>query len=298
MPHLLIFGYGYTARRIGRRLRDRGWVVSGTRSTSIGAEEVDAEGIRGYVFDGKERSERLGLAARSASHVLVSIPPTEGGDPVLRHYRTDLEAAVDRGWIGYLSTTGVYGDHGGAWIDESTPVSPGTLRSVRRVEAERAWSRLANETDCTLQIFRLSGIYGPERSVIDRLRSGTAQRLVRPGLVFNRIHVDDVAGAVLAGIGAPTASGVVNVSDDHPAPPGDVLVEAAALLDIEPPPALSADAADLSPKARSFYAENKRVANARLKHTLGYRLRYPTYREGLAAIVAEAGSDTDRPATG
>lgn len=292
-PHLLVFGYGYSAHRIGKRLLQSGWLVSGTRRSDEGTSELEAMGVRGHVFDGARPASSVVSVLNAATHLLVSIPPDDGGDPVLSHHRPDVVASDTLEWIGYLSTTGVYGDRGGAWVDERTPPDPSTARSRRRRAAERAWTKTALVAGVPLQIFRLSGIYGPDRSVVDRLRAGTATRLVRAGLVFNRIHVDDVAGAVLAGIDRPEATGVFNVSDNLPSSPQDVLMHAAGLLGVEPPPERSVDEADLSPVARSFYSECKRVSNDRLKADLRYRLRYPTYREGLAAVVAERVTDFD-----
>lgn len=217
---------------------------------------------------------------------------------MLRHHRSDVVASDTLEWIGYLSTTGVYGDRGGAWVDEDSPPDPGTERSRRRLAAEMAWEETARSTGVPLQIFRLSGIYGPGRSVVDRVRDGTARRLERPGLVFNRVHVDDVAGVVLAGMEHPRETGVFNVSDDLPTPPQDPIVHAARLLGVEPPPETPVDEADLSSVGRSFYDENKRVRNQRLESALGHRLRYPTYREGLAALVdgsAARDRDPDSP---
>lgn len=289
MPHLLAVGYGYSARRVGERLMKRGWEVTGTRRSSDGRDELEEVGVRPLVFDGKVRSPDLGHALQVATHLLVSAAPDQGGDALLRHHRADLVASDALEWIGYLSTTGVYGDHGGAVVAEDTPVSPRTERSRRRLEAERAWEEVAAEAGVDLQVFRLTGIYGPGRSAFDRLRRGSARRLVRPGLVSNRIHVDDIAGAVIAGIEHPERTGVFNVTDDLPTPPGEVVEHAASLIGVEPPPEMPVEEADLSPMARSFYDENKRVDNRRLKTELGYTLRYPTYRQGLPAVLEGGG---------
>lgn len=290
MPHLFVFGYGYSARRIGDRLRGRGWTLSGTRRNHEDLGELEAAGVRAHVFAGDGPSRGVARALRTATHVLLSVPPDEHGDPVLRHHRHDVVATDSLEWIGYLSTTGVYGDRSGDWVDEETVPEPGSVRSRRRLEAERSWAEVAAEAGTTLQIFRLAGIYGPGRSILDRLRAGTARRIVRPGLVFNRVHVDDIAGAVVAGIDCPGATGVFNVADDLPGPPQDVIVFGAELIGVEPPPEVSLEAAGLSEIGRGFFAENKRVAALRLRHTLGYRLEYPTFREGLTAI-----SDLDLP---
>lgn len=288
MNRLVILGFGYTGSRVGSRLPRPGWHVTGTRTTEAGASDLHDAGLAGAVFDGGRTSVEVSEAIRRATHVLSTIAPAEGGDPVLRHHRQDLERAPHLRWMGYLSTTGVYGDRGGAVVDESSEPRPGTDRSRRRVEAESAWRTLADANDAPLQIFRLAGIYGPGRSAIDRLRRGTARRVVNPGLVFNRIHVEDIAGAVVAGMDGGGPPGVFNLCDDEPAPPGDVIEFAANLLGIDPPDAVSLEDAALSEAAQSFYEENKRVSNRRLKSELGYRLRYPTYREGLEAILEEA----------
>lgn len=287
MPHLVVIGYGYSARRVGRRLMERGWRVTGTTRSGEGAARLGREDVEAVVFDGSRPSAALRDALRSATHLLVSAPPDGEGDPFLRHHREDVRRADDLAWIGYLSTTGVYGDREGALVDEETRPAPTTERSRGRLDTEGQWGQLAGQAGVPLQIFRLAGIYGPGRSVLDRLRQGTARRLTRPGLVFNRIHVEDVAGAVIAGIERPGRTGLFNVSDDLPTPPAEVVEYGAELLGVDPPPSSSVEDADLSPAARSFYEENKRVDNRRLTEALGYRLVHPTYRSGLAAIAAE-----------
>ncbi|MDX1647705.1 MAG: SDR family oxidoreductase [Longimicrobiales bacterium] len=286
MSHLFVFGYGYSARRIGEEALRLGWRVSGTRRSAEGVAELEAMGISGHVFGGDAPSPGVGARLATASHVLVSTPPQASGDPVLRHHRPDVVASESLEWIGYLSTTGVYGDREGAWVDESSRPRPETSRSRMRLAAERGWREVATEADVPLQIFRLSGIYGAGRSALDRLRDGTARSIVSPDVVFNRIHVDDIAGAVVAGMRHPRVVGVLNVSDDEPAPPADVYAHAAELMGRAPPPPVPLDEAELSPAARSFYEENKRVRSTRLATELGYALRHPTYREGLASILA------------
>lgn len=263
--------------------------MSGTSRSEEGTEALAAAGLGAHRFDGEHPSSTAGAALASATHLLISTPPGGEGDPVLRHHRPDVVGAEGLEWIGYLSTTGVYGDRGGAWVDESTPPDPGTSRSRGRLEAEGGWRLAAEEAEACLQIFRLSGIYGPGRSVLDRLRKGTARRIVAPDLVFNRIHVDDIAGAVSAGATHPEVDGVINVSDDEPAAPSEVVAYAARLLGVDAPPEVPLREAELSPAARSFYEENKRVRSTRLEPALGYRLRHPTYREGLKAILDSAG---------
>jgi dTDP-4-dehydrorhamnose reductase len=218
-----------------------------------------------------------------ADHILASIPPSESGDPILTRFHDALASAKPRSIV-YLSTVGVYGDHTGAWVDETSECRPVSKRSVERLQAETAWRRFSDETGVPVAILRLAGIYGPGRSPFEKIRSGTARRIVKPAQVFNRIHVDDIAAAVEAAFDR-RAGGIFNVVDDEPAPPQDVLAYAAHLLDLPPPPEIPFEHADLSPMARSFYGENKRVRNDKLKHDLGVRLAYPTYREGLRALL-------------
>ena len=219
--------------------------------------------------------------------LLISAPPGQDGDTVLARYRDAIAKSRIR-WIGYLSTIGVYGDHGGAWIDETTPATPKSARSRGRLAVENAWLALGAETGKAVQVFRLSGIYGPGRNPIVKLREGRTQRIVKPGQVFNRIHVNDIAATLAASIERPRPGAVYNVTDDEPAPPQTVTEHAAALTGLPLPPAIDFETADLSPMARSFYGENKRVRNRLIREELGVQLAYPTYREGLAALVADA----------
>jgi nucleoside-diphosphate-sugar epimerase len=245
---------------------------------------VGAEGIRALLFDGERANPEIAPALAQAECVLVSVPPDEHGDPVLRAFADDLASAPRLAWIGYLSTVGVYGDHGGAWVDETTPVSPVTERSAARVAAENAWLALGARSGKPVHIFRLAGIYGPGRNALEQLARGTARRIVKPGQVFNRIHVDDIAAVLAASIERRNGGAIYNLADDEPAPPQDVVAYAAALTGIEPLPETPFEAARLSPMAASFYGECKRVRNRRVKEELGVRLRYPSYREGLKAL--------------
>lgn len=280
---LFVFGLGYSARAF---VADAGhrfdWIGATTRSPAK-AEALRSGGIEPFLFDGTAPTPGLAEALADVTHVLVSIAPEAAGDPVLIHHGADLERVRPR-WIGYLSTVGVYGDHGGGWVDEETPLRPVSQRSVQRVAAEEAWLALAQRTGTPVQIFRLSGIYGPGRNAFVNFETGTARRLVKPGQVFNRIHVADIAGVLSAAIAGEPATRVYNVTDDEPAPPQDVVAHAAALLGVAPPPEQDFETAELSPMARSFYGENKRVSNARVKAELGYRFRFPDYRTALAAL--------------
>lgn len=283
--YMLVFGYGYAGRAIGAALMAEGWQVLGTSRSAEGVAAIGSTGATGLLFTGQEASDDVRRAIEKATHILVSIAPGEAGDPVLTHFAAEIPAAPNLKWLGYLSTVGVYGDHDGGWVDETTSPKPVSKRSIQRLAAEQDWQRLAGDAGLPLQIFRLSGIYGPGRSAFDKLRAGTARRLIKPGQVFNRIHVADIAGAVLAGIRRPEETGVFNVTDDLPGPPQDVIAEAAALLGVPAPPEIPFETADLSPMARSFYGENKRVSNRRVKADLSYRFRFPTYHEGLRSLL-------------
>lgn len=286
---LVVFGYGYSASRFVARYRDRFSAVSATTRSPAKAATISSGGLAtGRVFGPDGHDPHLEQDLASADAVLVSIAPDETGDPVLRRLRAALAAAPSLRWIGYLSTVGVYGDHGGAWVDETSPCVPVSERSIRRLETEQAWLSLGEETGKPVSVLRLSGIYGPGQNALVNLRDGTARRIVKPGQVFNRIHVDDIAGSIAASLARPDAAGVTNVTDDEPAPPQDVVAYAAELLGVPVPPDLPFDGVPLSPMARSFYGENKRVSNRRLREVLGYDLLYPTYREALQALL-EAG---------
>ena len=280
MSILLSIGHGYSARALGRALLDRGWRVIGTTRTAEKAAGLAADGVEPLVWPGADL--RPSLAA--ATHLLSSVAPDAQGDPVLESESGVIAAARLR-WAGYLSTTGVYGDHAGGWVDETTPLTPSTRRGQWRVAAEAAWRMLAADTGLPLHIFRLAGIYGPGRGPFRKVRDGTARRIVKPGQVFSRIHVDDIAQVLLASIDRPDPGAIYNLCDDDPAPPEDVIVEAARLLGLPPPPAEDFATADMTPMARSFYAESKRVRNDRIRRDLGVRLIHPDYRSGLRALL-------------
>jgi nucleoside-diphosphate-sugar epimerase len=282
---LLILGLGYSAGFFARVALARGWEVTGTVRSAEKAGRLSRDGIRTLVFNGFAVSSALAATVAEADAVLVSVQPGETGDPVLERLSGELAAAPNLRWIGYLSTIGVYGDHGGAWIDESVKPSSASARAKVRIAIEDAWLALGENSGKPVQIFRLSGIYGPGRNTIVKLREGKATRLIKPGQVFNRIHVDDIAGVLMASIARPRAGAVYNVTDDEPAPPQDVVSFAADLIGIAPPPEVPFDPAQLSPMAASFYGENKRVSNALVKRELGYAFRYPTYREALRVLV-------------
>ena len=280
---LLSIGHGYSARALARLLRPQGWRIIGTTRSAEKAGALAAEGVEPLVWPGGD----LAPALAEATHLLSSVGPDAEGDPVLRQAGGAIAAAAPRlAWAGYLSTTGVYGDHRGGWVDEATPLAPATERGRRRVAAEHAWAAVPG---LPLHIFRLAGIYGPGRSAFDRLRAGTARRIVKEGQVFSRIHVDDIAQALAASMARPDSGAVYNLADDAPAPPQDVIACAAELLGAPAPPEIPFEAAELSPMAASFYSESKRVRNDRIKAELGVRLLHPDYRAGLRAILAAGG---------
>lgn len=284
MERVFIFGAGYSARAFAG-LCPKGVPVSGTTRSAGKFDLLRSAGISPLLFDGT-LTTGIGKALGEATHLVVSVAPGEAGDPVLNAARAVIADGMPAlRWIGYLSTVGVYGDHGGAWVDEETPCRPVSRRSVLRVEAERQWLELGEAIGRPVAVLRLAGIYGPGRNAFVNLRDGTARRLVKPEQVFNRIHVADIAGALLH-LAERGEGGVFNVTDDEPAPPQDVVAFAAGLMGVEPPPEIPFEEAELTPMARSFYGENKRVSNAALK-AAGYRLRFPDYRAALRALWDE-----------
>lgn len=280
---LFIFGLGYSGLEIAKLAKAAGWQVAGTCQTAEKAEQLGEQGFEAHAFDGTRELPAGAIGA--ASHVLCTIAPGSAGDPALRTCARLLQGAR---WLGYLSTTGVYGDHGGGWVDEDTPARPGQPRSIERLAAERAWQATGLDAGAAVDIFRLPGIYGPGRSALEQVTAGTARRIDKPGQVFSRIHVEDIAGAVLMAISRAGGGAIYNVADDLPAATGDVVAFACELLGKPVPPAVPWEqiAPTLSPMARSFYAENRRVRNDKIKNELGVVLRYPTFREGLRAIAA------------
>ena len=282
---LFCFGLGYTALALARQLTAEGWRIAGTtRATDKYARLAD-EGFDIYGFARDRPLEDPAAALAGTTHVLSSIVPDEVGDPVLAHHLADLRRCAALEWIGYLSTTGVYGDRDGAWVDEADAVAPTMPRTRRRVAAEGHW--LASGLPA--HIFRLAGIYGPGpgRNALDAVRTGTARRIVKPGQVFGRVHVDDIVQVLRASMARSNPGAIYNVADDEPAPPQDVITFACELLGVAPPPEVPYEQAELSPMARSFYADNRRVDNARIKRELGVKLQYPTYRAGLRAILEQ-----------
>ena len=278
---LLSIGHGYSAEALARLLLPAGWRVIGTTRSAARAQALAASGVEPRIWPGDD----LGPDIAGASHVLTSVAPGPSGDPVLEALGESLAAARHLAWVGYLSTTGVYGDHGGGWVDEETPLTPSTARGRARVAAEAGWQALAVRGGWPLVIFRLAGIYGPGRGPFEKIRNGTARRIIKEGQVFSRVHVEDIARAVAASMERPGAGALFNLCDDEPAPPQDVLAHAADLVGLARPPEVPFHEADLSPMAASFYAESKRVRNVRMKEDLGIAPRFPGYREGLEAVL-------------
>jgi nucleoside-diphosphate-sugar epimerase len=283
---VFFFGMGYsslaTARAIHQSI-EADVPIAGTTRTVDGAEALADTAYRIHVFDGVIPGASLGEDLKHASHVVLSIPPDERGDPALNLHRQTLDAATALQWIGYFSTVGVYGDFNGAWIDETAPTRPLNLRSRLRVDVENQWRAYADSRGLPLLVLRLAGIYGPGRSAFDKLRDGTARRIVKPNQVFNRIHVDDI-GRVTQLAAQRKLAGVYNLSDDEPAPPQDLVTYAAGLMGVPPPAEVPFEEAQMTEMARSFYSDNKRVSNRAIKAALGIDLLYPTYRHGLDAI--------------
>ena len=282
MGSLLIFGLGYCGKAIASAAAAQGWQVRATSRTP--AHMLPIAGVEIVGFDE--------VQLNGITHLLTTAAPDAAGDPVLRAYAGAIEAASSLRWAGYLSTTGVYGDRAGGWVDELTPPAPSSTRGARRVAAEQAWAAIGGHI--AIDLFRLAGIYGPGRSAFDDLRTGIARRVDRPGHAFGRIHREDIVGAVLAAIGQklPPGTRVLNGNDNEPAESATVVAEAARLLGVPPPPLRPLDPATMSPMAQSFWAENRKVASHRTQESLGRNWLYPSYREGLAAILAEEGGDS------
>ena len=277
---LLSIGHGFSARALAARLVPQGWRIVGTTRSPDKADAIADTGVEPVVWPGAD----LGALIAQSPNVLVSAGPDSAGDPVLNAVEDAVtRAAPDLRWVGYLSTTGVYGDHDGDWVDEDTPLTPSTKRGRARVTAEARWQAIP---DLPLHIFRLAGIYGPGRGPFAKVRAGTARRIIKQGQVFSRIHVEDIAQALELSLQRPDPGAVYNLCDDDPAPPQDVIAHAAELLGLPVPPAIPFDQADMTPMARSFYAESKKVRNDRIKQALGWAPQFPTYRAGLTALLA------------
>ena len=278
---LLSFGHGFSARALAKRLVQQGWRIIGTTRSAEKMPAIAASGVEPLLWPGSDISKLI----HKIPHVLISAGPDNDGDPVLNALKSEIaDAASGFRWVGYLSTTGVYGDHQGAWVDEDTALTPSTKRGHARVKAEAEWQSIP---DLPLHIFRLAGIYGPGRGPFAKVRNGTARRIIKKGQVFSRIHVDDIAQALELSIAAPHPGAIYNLCDDDPAPPQDVIGHAAELLGLPLPEAVDFETAEMTPMARSFYAESKKVRNDRAKEHLGWRPTYPDYKTGLAAMLKD-----------
>lgn len=285
---LFVFGLGFSARAFASQMHAKGWQVSGTTRSADKAEVLHAEGFEPFLYAGKPNAE-IAAALAAADAILISIAPDPeganghmayGGDLVLTDFADTFKTLPKKPWLGYLSTVGVYGNHDGAWVDETGECRPISKRSRARVAAENAWQALAKSVNLKLGIFRLSGIYGPGRNPLEKVARGAGRRINKPGQVFNRIHVDDIAQALVAAV-EKNCEGVFNITDDEPAPPQDVVAHAAELLNMDVPPLIPFEDAELSAMGRSFYGENKRVSNAKSKTVLGMQYTVPNYRSGM-----------------
>ena len=277
---LLSLGHGYSAGALAARLVPEGWHVVGTTRSADKMAGIAATGVEPVLWSGGD----LRPLIAEFPNILISAGPGPEGDPVLTEFRDAVaDAAPQARWVGYLSTTGVYGDHAGGWVDEQTPLNPSTARGQARVDAEADWQSIS---DLPLHIFRLAGIYGLGRGPFAKVHNGTARRIIKQGQVFSRIHVEDIASALELSLNAPSGGAIYNLCDDDPAPPEEVISYAAELLGLPVPPAIAFEDAEMTPMARSFYAESKRVRNDRIKRDLGWVPRYPDYRSGLAAMLA------------
>jgi hypothetical protein len=285
VSRLFCFGLGFSAEALARRLAAKGWSIAGSARDRANIERLRGQGYEICRFAGEPGNAGVATALAGTTHLLLSIPPGNEGDPVLRFYRDQIASLSTLDWIGYLSTVGVYGNHAGAIVDETTAPHPNNDRTKARVVAESGWLAFGAEIGRPTQVFRLAGIYGPGRSALDKLLAGTARRIVKPGQVFNRIHVEDIASVLEASIARPRSGAIYNVADDEPAPPEEVITYAAELLRMEPPPEVPFEEADLSPMAHSFYGDSRRISSTLIKSELGVRLAYPNYREGLRALL-------------
>jgi nucleoside-diphosphate-sugar epimerase len=286
-PHLFCFGLGFSALALAEICQKNGWRVSGTVRSAHKQEQLQMRGITAHIYDENLPLLYPDAAFSGVTHILISIPPNDSGDIVFQDYAEIINNLPHLEWLGYCSTTGVYGDHNGAWVDENSPTNPKHLRAKRRLMAEEQWL----QNNKTTHIFRISGIYGPKRSALDSLKNGSAKRIDKPGHVFCRIHVDDIAQALFASTQNKTAGEIFNLADDNPAEQSEVIAYAAEILHITPPALIKFENADLSEMARDFYSANRRVSSKKIKEKLGIKWLYPSYKEGLLhCLLRNAGN--------
>ena len=286
---LFCFGYGYTSTFLGEALKKSGadWVLSGTTRSTAKRDRLKESGIETYIFDKEKPMGDPNLYLKNTTHLLLSVPPDKDGDFVFEYHAEDIVRQMPNlKWVGYLSTTGVYGDRDGAWVDETAEVRPNSIRGTRRAIAEEQWLSLLRDEGLPVHIFRLAGIYGPGRSAIDSVRVGIARRIVKPGHAFCRVHVDDLVSTLLTSMNNPNPGQVYNIADDEAAPSHEVIAYASRLLGKEPPPIVRFEDANLAPITLSFYSDNKRVDNSKIKEQLGVSFKYPNYRVGLEACLS------------
>jgi hypothetical protein len=281
--NLFCFGLGFSSQALAKRLLPQGWEVSGTVRGE--QDESSTKNISVYPFDGSHSTAEIPDAISRATHLLITIPPQPSGDVVLQNFSEEISRARHLQWIGYISSTGVYGDTQGEWVDESSHLLASTDRNRQRIEVESAWLNIGKDHGLPVMIFRCVGIYGPGRNLLVSVRQGRARRIDKPGLVFSRIHSEDLAQTLESSMKKPQPGEVYNVSDDCPSPPAEAVEYACSLLGVEPPPLVPYEEADLSPTARGFYITNKRVSNKKIKQELGVTLRYPDYKSGLNELL-------------
>lgn len=289
--NLFCFGYGYSCDWLGYALkRQGGWNLAGTTRDNEKRRQMKEHGIRSFLFDFDQPLEDPLLFLRDTTHLLISTPPDDEGDPAFRLHADDILQLKSLQWVGYLSSTAVYGDRDGAWVDENSERRPSSKRGSRRLRAEEQWLGMFREHGVPVHIFRLAGIYGPGRSALDSVRAGVARRINKPGHAFSRIHVEDIVQVLLASMEKPNPGRAYNLADDRAAPSYEVIEEACNLLGLTPPPLIPYDEADLAPITRSFYADNKRIKNDRIKAELEVALKYPTFAEGLKGCLDMEGN--------
>lgn len=286
---LFCFGFGYTAKHLALELQKQGFKIAGTTRDIEQRDALREQGIEAYVFDEGAPLVNPEITLKGVTHILVTAPPTGQGDTTYGFHADEFRYIESLQWFGYLSATCVYGNHNGDWVDEETEIKPSSMRGSRRTTAERQILSLWKNDAIPVHVFRLAGIYGPGRSAIDTVKAGFARRIDKPGQIFSRIHIDDIIQVLLASMAKPSPGSIYNVSDDLPSTSHEVIAYACQLLGIDPPELISWEDANLSPMANSFYKENKRVANQKIKEELGVTLKYPNYRKGLKAIVEESG---------